>query len=263
MQDRIEDWHKLASSVNISSHQVIELDLEHATEASLAKLEVLTGSSSKQVKARHIEEAFSLIVNNVEGWTSSPNLAQQAELHREIAKLYKNEQESWQELLKLPKDLKGDLGASIKGGAERVVGLLPSNLRINPRWMAAGALTGALGCVAAATLLSPIAIGALPLWSGIGAAIATAMDTFRKPEDKQSSDKSAERIEITESVQAATLFALLLELQGRNETVISQVLEQVLDSDEPAELDNVESVKRWLDDVKHRFDMALAKESSS
>ena len=162
-----------------------------------------------------------------------------------------------------PRDLKGDIGSSLRGGAERVVGLLPINLRINPRWMAAGALTGALGCIAAATLLSPIAIGALPLWSGIGAAIATATAAFRKPEDKQSSDEPAKNVQLTESVQAATLFALLLELQGRDETAITHVLEQVLGSDESSEIDSGESVKRWLDDVRHRFDMSLAKDMSS
>ncbi|MCH8823481.1 MAG: DUF2868 domain-containing protein [Planctomycetes bacterium] len=262
MQDRIEDWRKLAKNVSIAAQHVIELDLDYATDASLAKLELLMGATPRKTQARHIEEAFSLIVNHVARWDDAPKLEQQAELHRDIAKLYKNDQESWREFFHLPMDLKGDLSSSLKGGAQRVVGLLPNNLRLNPRWMAAGALTGALGCVAAATLLSPIAIGALPLWSGIGAAIATATAAFRKPAAELSGDESAKNVQLTESVQAATLFALLLELQGRDETAITQVLEQVLDCDESVECDNAQSTERWLDDVRHRFDLALAKESS-
>ena len=103
----------------------------------------------------------------------------------------------------------------------------------------------------------------MPLWSGIGAAIATATAAFRKPAAELSGDESAKNVQLTESVQAATLFALLLELQGYDETAITRLLEQVLEGDGSSEIDTGESVKRWLDDVRHRFDMALAKESSS
>ncbi len=59
----------------------------------------------------------------------------------------------------------------LKASADRIVDLLPLRLRQRPRWLAAGAMAGALGCIAAATLAAPGAIAALPLWAGMGAAL--------------------------------------------------------------------------------------------
>ena len=112
-------------------------------------------------------------------------------------------------------------------------------------------------------LISPVAIGALPLWSAIGAAVAAAVQPggggAKIAGESEPGDWS-------DAVRAATLFALLLELQGRDETTISRVLEGAIEEDDAlGDGERPEGRARacaeWLDDVRHRFDLALAREA--
>jgi len=140
--------------------------------------------------------------------------------------------------------------------------MLPSALRVQPRWIAAGGLAGGLSCIAVATLVSPAAIAALPIWSVLGMVLGVAgaagVATRTEP-----SDTPEVRSEIAEAVRAATLHALVLELQGRGETVISRVLEGTLEESLADQSpSDAELVERWLTAIRHRYDIALAAETS-
>ena len=169
---RVEDWRHLARSAGIGSDRVLEVDLDHLTDVTESELSKLVGTATVGPAAvRRIEPAFDLVVEHLDRWPAVPEPKAQAELHRQIASLYRQEQESWRAFLGAPAELGGDVTAALRAGADRVVQLLPARLRMRPAWVASGAVAGALGCVAAATLLAPVAITALPVWSALGAVV--------------------------------------------------------------------------------------------
>jgi hypothetical protein len=284
VEQRIDDWQGLASSVGIGRDRVIELDLDHLTQQSQARLaQWLDGGENvaRAGQSRRIESAFEMIADQAQRWHSTQgeiSAKEQAELHKKIAGLYRDEQWSWRKLIDLPDAgvalLPANLGSSIKSSAQRIADLLPERLRLSPRWLAAGAAAGALGCVAAASLISPVAIGALPVWSGIGAAIAAVVRPSNGTvEEVGATDAKAN---VGEAVRAAALFAVLLELQGQEERVITRVLDQVIVDEGDDQLivggrsrsgerdvsdSDAEPVRRWLEEMRHRLDMALSREA--
>jgi len=260
---RVDDWRTLAGGLGLAGTDVIELDLDHLTDLSAARLASLVGGDgTAPVAGRRIEDAFTVIVDHARRWPAppaAPDFKQQSALHDAIGKLYRTEMTTWAQRLGLPDaaGLKKNLAGSLQGGARQVVALLPSRLKTDTRWVAAGAVAGALGCVTAAALLSPVAIAALPLWSALGAAVTAvvrATVSGGAPQTDLTASDSAAR---ADAVRAAALLALLLELQGRDETAISRILDTVLD--EPAdELDTPPTIQRYLDGLRHRLDLALA-----
>ena len=112
--------------------------------------------------------------------------------------------------------------------------------------------------MAAATLISPVAIGALPVWSGLGAAIAGIVQAARKEYGQDEAIVTAE--DYSEAVCAAALFTVLLESQGRGELEITRILDFIA-NDDPPKMQDQEAVARWLDSVRHLYDLALAIEA--
>jgi hypothetical protein len=255
--ERIEDWQQLAKAAHIPPGRVITVDLEHLTTVSLAKFASLLGVSGQEISfEQRLDRSFGLIMEHVKGWSGEPpSVGERAELHRAIAALYRDEQQSWQTLLNIRLKRSGDQLQQLKTSAERVVNLLPLRLRANPRWLAAGAMAGALGCVAAATLVTPAAIATLPAWAGLGAAIAAIVQF-----PKRSAAKPA-AVDLTDAVRSAALFALLLELQGHDEIAITRLIDRVAGDDDSV-LDNAETVWQWLTALRQRFDLALAAEGA-
>ena len=132
-------------------------------------------------------------------------------------------------------------------------------LKRSPKWLAAGASAGALGCIAAAAMISPIAISALPIWSGLGAAIAAVMQpTGTKAQAEVNGERSSGGIDA--AMRSAALFAMLLEMQGYQERTITRVLDAVVTDNDNANID-ASRARLWLNDLRHRFDLALAKEA--
>ena len=117
--------------------------------------------------------------------------------------------------------------SELRESSRRMVDLLPARLRDTSRWLAAGAVAGALGCVAAATLVAPAAIVALPAWAGVGAALGD-----HRPARLSKQAPPDEPIDLTDAVNAA-LFAIVLELQGRDETEITRIIDRVAGEEEP------------------------------
>ncbi|MHC4274943.1 MAG: DUF2868 domain-containing protein, partial [Planctomycetota bacterium] len=239
LEGRVEDWRALASDAGVTAEHVMELDLDHLTDASVAGLAELVGAGHGEVSgARRIESAFDLIADHVHRWKGDPDDKQRAKLHEAIAALYRSELSSWQTALGATAErLKDDLAGGLRSGAEGVVRVLPQRLKADARWIAAGAAAGALGCVAAAAFAAPAVIGALPVWSALGAAVAAvirATKTATKAPDTADESIPSGR---GDAVRAAALFALLLELQGRDEAAITRILDATVGDDEPPDME--------------------------
>ncbi len=253
VEHRIQDWRRLAASAGLQEDRVLELDLDHLTDASRDRLTRLLRYDGKgPAPARRIERAFALIVEHAAGWSGPPGMAQQAELQRAIAKLYGGGRQAWQEILRVRLDGGMPQLSELRESSRRMMDLLPARLR-NTRWLGAGALAGALGCVAAATLVAPAAIVALPAWAGVGAALAALIG----PGGSGRSTRPNEAIDLTDAVNAAAMFAIVLELQGRDETEITRIIDRVTIEEEPPALRDLDSVRAWLDALRGRLDLAL------
>ena len=268
VEQRIADWRQLAVNAGIAPAHVIDVDLDHLTTDSRRRLARLLGATGdvgtppQPHPGRHLGQAFDLIVDHASGWRKEPDAAARAELHRAIARLWDAEGaggSGWKSLLRIRSWDLAKPAESLTTAADRVIGLLPVRLRLDPRWLAAGAAGGALACVAAAGLLAPAAIASLPAWAGLGAALTALLP--KRDAGKEAAGKTGEMPDFTAAVDAASLFAMLLELQGRDETTISRVLDAAVGDDEGNyPLSDAAAVRAWLDDLQTRFDAALATE---
>ncbi len=269
---RIDDWRAIARSAGFAGNRVIEIDFDHLTHNSLANFaEIVIGGQTADALAsgehqRRLEQAFALIVDHVRQrghGTSSGASSDHTSLHRAIAKLYGDHVIDWRAMFRLPSDLSSlkpaNLAASLQSNAERFVSMLPARLQRSPKWLAAGATTGALGCITAAALISPAAISALPVWSLIGAAVGAVVQPAASTRDSSDSPAAASPRHHDETVRSAALFALLLELQGRDESTITRVLDRTI-AEPDVSIVTADDAQRWLDDLRHRFDVALAQE---
>lgn len=259
---RLADWRALADAAGIAADRIVELDLDNLTDVSRAKLGAIAGGPgvAKEARARpeadRLGRAFAVIRAEQAEWTASPELAAQAELHRSIARLYQGE-DGWQKLFD-PRGIgEAELVSRLKSGSDRLIAALPGRLALDPRWLTAGALAGALGCVAVATLAAPVVITGLPLWAGLGAALAAAMGGALRP--RGVSDEP--RPDSTDAVRAAALFALVLDAQGHDEAAITRLIDAAIGDEEPA-LRTAAEVAAWLDRVRQRYAEAAAGEAA-
>ncbi len=260
VRQRSEDWRQLAANADVAVDRVIEVDLDHLTDASRANLAALIGSQEKiATPKRRIEQSFNLILDHVQRWRDEPDAFEQAELHRAIGRLYQDESsDAWQSLLRVQQRPGRDLTEQLKSSAERMTNLLPMRLRKNPRWLAAGAMAGVMGCVTAATLVAPVAIASLPLWAGLGAAVSAAIPAVTA--DQPAGAPTTAEKDLTEAVRSAALFALLLELQGRTEATITRIIDQVVDHEDTI-IDSVDTARHWLSGLRERLEQALSVEA--
>lgn len=258
---RIDDWRQVATEAMVEKERIIEVDLDHLTDISHAKLARHIGAKpSASVTQDRIEKAFTLILEHLTGWTEEPDANAQAELHRQIAQLYRGERQSWQALLQAKVKEGGNQTARLQTSASRMMNLLPGRLQRSSKWLATGALAGAMGCVAASTLIAPVAIAALPAWAGLGAAVSAVLQPLI-PHRENAADP--ERIDLTEAVNSAALFAIVLELQGHDEAAITQVIDQVAVENEPPMIADLVAARTWLDTLRQRLNLALvAKEEA-
>ncbi len=276
VDQRIADWRTLAVYAGLSSEAIIETDLAHLTDASRAALRERLGFSAAELKdddapqlaltpappKSQLSAAFRLIVDAAERWDDAPSLLSQAELHRNIARAYEADRDTsiMTRFQRIASDVSGPgLGAKLRDGIDDVQRLLPPRLKSNTRWMAAGGLAGALGCIAAATLASPLAISALPVWAGTGAAIAAAMGWSRTGDTERDDATGTARRngpETTEAVRAAALYAVLLDLQGVAESSITRVLDRTFGEAPELTSGRPDATKAWLDEVLHQYELA-------
>lgn len=185
-------------------------------------------------------------------------------LHAEITRLYRDSGDGMRQLLGLPRSLDvgsmSQLGDQMRAGAQRMIDQLPARMRGSYRWLVAGAAAGALGCIAAASLISPVAISALPAWSALGSAISAAIKLHRAAAVVHDAvEEPGEAFDRT--IRSAALMSLVFELQGRGEKTITRVLDQTLGemgAEAPLRQADVSS---WLADVRGRFHSAVSAEA--
>jgi hypothetical protein len=256
VEHRIQDWRRLAGDAGIPAELVLELDLDHLTDTSRDRLAWLLGYGARSSSpTRRVDKAFALILEHATRWSGAPDMAEQAELQRAIAKLYGGGRQVWQDMLRARLSGVTPRLSDLRESSRRMVDLLPVRLR-RTRWLAAGAVAGALGCVAAATVVAPAAIVALPAWAGLGAALSVIIGPGA-PRPKEQPDAPAD---LTDAVNAAALFALVLELQGRDESEITRIIDRVAPGEDPPAMHDVPSARVWLDLLRGRLDQALASE---
>lgn len=255
VETRLRDWRALAREAGVADDAVVEIDLDNLTDRSRDRLRALAdGSKGLAPATGRLEHAFAIIRSEAAGRSAPPDVETQAELHRKIARLYDGDV-GWQRRFD-PRELAGrDLATRLRSTADAIVGVLPGRLALDPRWLTAGALAGALGCVAAATLAAPVAISGLPLWAGLGAAIASAVRGSLRAHGA-GEERPADR---TDAVKAAALFALVLEAQGHGEAAITRLIDAAIGHDEPV-LETDTEIAAWLDDVCRRYRDAEARE---
>ncbi len=254
LADRVADWRQMAAAAGIDPERVLEIDLDRLTWAGRDRLaRWLGGEPAAEVGGPPIERAFALIVERAARWSGPPNDAERAELHRAIARLYGSQSGRWRALLRLPEGEIAIAGEQLRESAARVSALLPPRLKGSRRWLAAGALAGALGCVAAATLLAPAAIVALPAWAGLGAALAAVL-----PRTGAVDAPAAEDGDLGGAVAAAALFALVLHVQGRDEATITAILDETLPEADPPPMHEAGAVRTWLGGLADRLAVVLA-----
>jgi len=252
VSQRVADWRQTAAAAGVPDERIIEADLDHVTAATRDRLARWLGL--RAVTSAHspaIDQAFALICHHAAGWREAPSPLEQAELHRAIAKVYDGGGAGWQERLSLRFDEGRATVDQLKSGAESVVKLLPARLKANAFWLSAGALTGAMGCVAAATLVAPLAIASLPAWAGLGAAVAAAVRAVTGNEPATPDEMPGE---FGPAVASAALFALILHLQGRDEAEITQTLDEVFGDEQPPVIHDAIAARAWLDQIAHRLE---------
>ena len=64
-------------------------------------------------------------------------------------------------------------------------------------------------------------------------------------------------------MRAAALFALVLELQGRDEAAISRIIDQAVGADDEAPvIDGPDNARTWLNSLRLRLGQALTREQA-
>ena len=261
VERRLADWRSLAEALDAWT---VEIDLDHLTAASRTALReaIERPTVTTPFAAPRLDEAFAEIVAAAETWLApdrtprSPTAEEEAELHRRIAS----------RLGARGRRLDGarfefsahDAIGSIRQAASRVERLLPASLRLSPRWLGAGAVAGALGCLAAATFATPLAISALPIWALVGGGLGGLLSTWRT---RGASPVPSTTVDLGPAVAAAAMQAVLLVHQGLGEDRIGAALAAAFEPQEPPALRSARDVRAWLEVVSARLVAARSTET--
>lgn len=273
VQERVAHWRRMAEQAGVLTERVVEVDLEHRSRDADSPLHAWLGaedaSSSKDDSPRGISCAFDQVRVHAARWKNSPPLEVQHALHREIAACFgADAPSSLGKLLHMPdanqvgdfaRDLTTGAGGGLEKSARRTLDLLPPRLRQSPRWIATGAVTGSLACLAAVAAAGPIALAALPSWTIVGGAIGGLVRALRKDEAQSVEEADESEHGWADAVRSATLTTLLFELSGEGEERITRLLDATFAEEEELTHDALDA---WLRGVRHRFDLARAGESA-
>ncbi|MGA1630792.1 MAG: DUF2868 domain-containing protein [Phycisphaerales bacterium] len=253
---RLADWRGLAESLGA---RIVDVDLDHLTANSRRALRDAMEPRPDRIAAPRVggelELAFHEIDEAAARWLGdgralrTPTVEEEAELHRRIAARF-GPAGPLLESARLdfaPDDALG----SLRRAASRVESLLPASLRVRPSWLAAGAVAGALGCLAAATLATPLAISALPMWALTGGGLGGLLSTLRSR--AAAPPAAGAEVDLGPSVAAAAMQAVLLAHQGLGEDRIGAALSTAFVADDPPRLDSLPAIRAWLDVVKARL----------
>ena len=257
---RLADWRSLAGELDA---RLVEIDLDHLTAASRTALRAAIESHETATPAAtpRIDEAFTEIAAAVERWIDAdrtarlPTVEEEAELHRRIAQRHGGPPAL--DAARFEFSARDAIG-SIRRAASQVESLLPASLRMRPAWLGAGAVAGALGCLAAATFATPLAISALPMWAAVGGGLGGLLSTWRGAGATPTADAG---LDLGPAVAAAAMQAVLLAHQGLGEDRIGAALAAAFAPEEPPRLASAPEVRAWLSLVSARLAAARATEA--
>jgi hypothetical protein len=260
---RLRDWHRTLEGCVPPLHGspvAIEADLDHLTPASIAAIERAIAAARGEraaetgtiaIPSACFDECLAAIAAAAPVWCRTPpDAAARADLHRRIARIYEGSAPGGDLRWPVPPLGLHDPAGSLRRAADRAAALLPHPLRLDPRWLAAGAAAGVLGCLAAAAMATPLAISALPLWAAAGSAAAALLDSLRRGGAGGDLGPDApDATDLFEPIAAAALQAVLFEYQGRGEAMISQRLEAAAPRPAPR-LASPGQVRQFLADLR-------------
>jgi len=265
---RIEDWRALAVDVGLAAGRILEIDLDHLTDASSAAIVAAIENDgpapevSPASDQARLEACLDLVEAAVDAWTAPVELADQAELHRRIWSVHRTSGAgagrrgvlAWPPAADPGRLAPDRLLEDGRVRARQLQDLLPDRLRAESRWVVAGASAGILGCLAAAAVASPLAIAALPSWGLVGGAIAGLARlgrAARNSTDDPAADEPAPADDapiegLDAAVRSAATLAVVLHAQGRGEAAVTDALDRAFpaEADEPL-LDRA-AARRWL-----------------
>lgn len=257
VEKRLEQWRSLLRESGIE--ECDELDLAHVTERTIGRLKELVGAGAAEAAPLRIHEAISVLRASAVRWLArgvEPDVADEGRLHQELVELYRARRSAlWPDLHAVRNG--DDLRRQLQATSDRVLKLLPASLRGDPRWIAAGAAGGILACASAALLISPVAIGALPLWSVVGAALGAVRM-------KRGAARGADDgCDVLQPLRSGALTAILLESQGLGEAAVGRVLEETLTGLPSDPMLSELAVNRWVGAFADRATRALREEGRS
>lgn len=224
-------WRAAASRAGVAAERVFEVDLQHVTAVTAARLGALCGAG-RVTRGGLGAEAIAGALEDIEAWSegedhSDPSLAA---LLRTIEGRFDAEPR-WRRAIKSVAAVGSlDEAKAVMAESARSFGrLLPDWMPRHPGWMAAAATlvtTGTLSAVALAGGPIGIAAGAWPLYAAVGAALGElggrGLDAVR-PEPLRG-DAAA-----VAGARAAVLHALVLGLQGLGDEQIARSIDLVLE----------------------------------
>lgn len=262
LHDRLGDWRAIARQAGLAGDEVIELDLSHLTdegEGRIAELVECDGEAGDGgVPLDRVDRAFALIVEHCQRWDGAADEASQRALHTAIARLFQSRSRQWfAGVVTQPEAL--DWRRVGGEQAQRVARLLPASLRHHSRWAVAGAVAGAMGCVASAALIAPAALVTLPTWAMLGAA-AGAVAPLGGSRETPAPDIESEGLDLRQTIDGAAVHTLVLALQGLGETRITRVLEAALEDGDDPPVRDCAAAHEMLARLRHRLGEALARE---
>ena len=264
---RIVDWKALVEGLGVSG-ELFELDLDHLTATTRAKLSEIVGGTGRPALPRDrgilgaIDAAFAEIGAHARKWSHAPSESEQIALHKAVATcagaetgIQINGLPSAQELVENPRQ-------AIEKAAEKMTGLLPDRLAKSGKWAAIGGMVGALACIATAGTVAPAVLAALPVWLATGAASGGVASALAGDKEEQTTEETDEAVIRGNTVAGAALHASILALQGRGERFIQETLERVFD-DDPRPLSTADEVGPVLTQWRTRLAHVLGEQSDS
>lgn len=256
---RLEDWRRLAEELEID---LLECDLEEITARSREILnEAITGNADhprdgatgrSRLLLKDLDGAFAIIGRHLEGEPSLPDDAATARCMAELAAELggrTGDESRWRARLA---DLAGLDTASVPARVDALrslgLGQLPSGLRSSAAWVGVGGMLGVAACAAAA-VVAPAALLAVPAWAGTGAGIAGLVSLARRgkaADDTPGTTGASKEPDLGTAVLALAAAAVLWWSQDGDESRTTAMLEALTPDDRRPELVDADDARRWL-----------------
>ena len=287
---RLDDWRALAGQTGVTP---FECDLAVLTDASRRDLACAVGHGTSPVGEREpasgfgpaavgsgaarseldpapLDAAFGVIGRHLGGDDPLPSDAALASCLSEVARVFRarsggnSSADLWCARLAALRELdSSDVSRRAASLTRTGLGLLPAGLRTRAVWVGVGGLLGVAACAAAA-IVAPGALVALPGWAATGAGMAGLLSLARRSDDRTGSALAAATVgspldaprRLGEAVVAAAASAVLWWSQRADEARTRRALEALAPDDAVPALDDADGARRWLATARLRVVVA-------